>query len=87
MIRVSVRPSGTLEPGWTIRTAEVRGKGTGMILTPIRQFGDMIVYSRARGHETWIPRYVVIQDSTGRALEEFHQARSAIRWARDNANG
>ncbi len=57
-----------------------------MRLTRIAIRGNLIVYRRQRGHETWLPLYVV-GHKDGRMLEEFRRLRSALRWATANAKG
>lgn len=54
----------------------------------IAQFGDFLVYQRGywarRAH---LPRYVVMRDSTGSALEEFRRKKAALIWAEEAAAG
>lgn len=57
-----------------------------MRLTKVARFGLMIVFQRNRKHETWLPLYVV-GHRDGRMLEEFRRKASAIKWARENAEG
>ena len=57
-----------------------------MILTRVFEVGCMIVFRRARGHETWLPLYVV-GHTDGRKLEEFRRKWDAIQWAEANQHG
>ena len=58
-----------------------------MRITPLCRFGLMVVYERARGPEPWVPKYIVINEATGRVMEEFRRKASAVKWARENAKG
>jgi len=58
-----------------------------MKLTLIGRSGILDVYRRYRGHETWVPLYVIFHRTTHRQLEEFRHKRDAIRWAVANRNG
>lgn len=58
-----------------------------MKLTLIGRSGVMDVYRRKRGHETWVPLYIVFNRVTDKLLEEFRHKRDAIRWAIKNRAG
>lgn len=52
-----------------------------MQIVPVKQLNNLTIYRRKRGHERWVPLYVVYSPD-GRALEEFRAFINAEKWAR-----
>ena len=68
------------EPG----TEELLG---GVVLEPVHKFGILEVYRRKNYRQWKLPRYVVVNGTTGRHLEDFRSMRDAFGWARKNKEG
>lgn len=59
-------------------------------LTPIKTFGKLTIYSRAGRTPTdrgGLTKYVVFNDATGKALEDFGRYARAARWAKAQPEG
>jgi len=56
-----------------------------MMISRIFQVNDLILYERDRKGATYVPKYVVFDESTGRFLEEFRRKDRAAAWLQNEA--
>lgn len=42
--------------------------------------GDLALYERRRGHETWVPKYMIITIKDDLIVKEFRRRDSAHKW-------